>query len=515
MLKNAGLLLVILCLALGACSGPPEVTVATGTLRGVEADGVMAFKGIPFAAPPVGEWRWRPPQPPATWTGVRDAGSYGSFCAQPQSEFLWFELTEVSEDCLTLNVWTPDIEPDQALPVMVWIHGGGYSQGSGNIARLNSPAFARQGVVLVTLNYRLHAFGFMVHPDIRAAHPKETHGNYGLMDNVAALEWVRDNIAQFGGDPEQVTIFGESAGAGLVNFLMVMPSAEGLFHRAISQSSSVGMAPEMHIDQRRGFLQSGEATASRFARKLPLDESVDTATALRALSMEEILGAMNERDRFVPVVDGELVPDQVAVMLALGKQHKVPYITGGVSWEASLGRQIGGGFSPEFSLRLVSDEDKARLYPGLSGNALADAIFGDLIVHGGGRNVATQLSQAGQPVYSYYMSYVASDRRSRQPGVAHADDIAFVLQSLESESDLQNISERDREISALMSRYWLEFAKTGNPNAAGLPEWPVFEPDTAEVLEIGDEIEVREGFMRERMQFHMARGLSLLGRSRL
>jgi para-nitrobenzyl esterase len=500
-------------LALVACEPAPQATTELGQLRGVVTDNVIAFKGIAYAAPPVGEWRWRPPQPADPWQGVRDASEYGAFCAQPQSDILWFDLGEVSEDCLTLNVWTPDTEPEKPLPVMIWIHGGGYSQGSGNIARLNSSAMAAQGVVLVTVNYRLHAFGFLAHPAIGAAHPDEPHGNYGLMDNVAALEWVQRNISNFGGDPGNVTLFGESAGAGIVNFLMVMPSTAGLFHRAISQSSSVGLALEADINKRVGFSLAGEKRASQFAKKLPMKEDEDVAVALRELSTDEILSAMAPTDRFTPVVDGEVVPDQVATLFAEGKQHDVPYMSGGVSWEASLGRQIGGGFSPKFAARLVPKFVQERHYPGLEGEALEDQIFGDLIVFGGSRNILNSMQQLNSPAYSYFMSYVASDRRDRQPGVAHADDIAFVMQTLEAERDLEKISGRDREISALMSAYWVQFARTGNPNAAGLPAWQPYTLQTPRVLEIGDEILLHESFRQGRIAYHVAQGNYMLARS--
>jgi para-nitrobenzyl esterase len=497
-----------------AAPAPTEVRIDSGALRGTVVDGVQVFKGIPFAAPPVGEWRWRPPQPVTPWDGVRAAQDYAPFCVQPESALLWFELTRTSEDCLMLNVWTPDVASTEKLPVMVWIHGGGYSQGTGNIPRLNSSALAKQGVVLVTVNYRLAILGFMVHPAVTATHPDEPAGNYGLMDTVASLEWVQRNIAAFGGDPENVTIFGESAGAGIVNYLMVMPSADGLFHRASSQSSSVGMAPEAYIDRQAGFQKAGEKVAVEFVSKAGLDDSEDLAAALREMPVDELVGLMGERDRFTPVVEGRLVPDQPGVLFAQGKQQNVPYITGGVSWEASLGRSIGGGFSPEFAAKLVPAADKERLYPGLTGTGLEDAIFGDLIVLSHSRYMANQMRQLGSPVYSFFMSYVAEDRRDRQPGVAHADDIAFVMNTLDAEGDLEVITESDRATSDLMSAYWVQFAKSGNPNKEGLPEWPAYQADTARVLEIGDEVIIRDEFLAERMAYHMERGKALLERSR-
>lgn len=514
--KISPLFLAMLVISLVGCARPnanPLVEIDTGQLQGTVVDGVTVFKGIPFAAPPLGEWRWRPPQPVTAWDGIRVADSYGPYCAQPQSHLLWFELDVVSEDCLNLNVWTPALDDNQRLPVMVWIHGGGYSQGTGNIPRLNSPKLVKEGVVLVTINYRLAFFGFLVHPALKTSHPNETYGNYGLQDTLAALEWVQRNIAAFGGDPDNVTIFGESAGAGVVNTLMVVPRAAGLFHRAISQSSSVGLAIDAYPDRRAGFQQPAEKAGKAFVKKLGLTDNEDIVAALRGLSTEELLAAMGERDRFTPVVDGVLLPEQPGLAFARGKQHKVPYMTGGVSWEASLGRSIGGGFSPEMSAKLVPQADKDRLYPGLTGVELEDTIFGDLVVLAGARHVATRMHAVGTPVYSYFFSYLADARRGKQPGVAHQDDIAFVMQTLDTEKDLDPITPRDWEKSELISAYWVQFAKTGNPNRDGLPEWPAFEPETAPILEIGDETVVREQFISDRLAFHIKRALDMLAKS--
>lgn len=500
------------CAPLADTPTDPLVTVDTGRLQGVRSDGVQVFRGIPYAAAPVGALRWRPPQPAVSWEGIRQAREYGPTCAQPQSALLWFELNNPSEDCLMLNVQTPDTRSTEALPVMVWIHGGGFSQGSGNLARLNGSAIPREGVVLVTINYRLAVFGFLAHPDLVV--PGDPVGNYGLLDAVAALEWIQRNIRAFGGDPTRVTVFGESAGADAVNYLMVMPAARGLFHRAISQSSSVGMAPAPRLDRRVGFNASAEQVANTFVTQLKLPATADTAAALRTLPADELLAAMGERDRFTPIVDGQTLPDQPGLLFAAGKQQRVPYITGGNSWEASLGRQIGGGFSPAFAARLVPAADKARLYPNLEGEPLDDAIFGDLIILSHSRYLAAQMHTAGSPVYAYHMSYVAADRRARQPGAAHTDDIAFVMGTLDTESDLTTVTTQDRETSRLLTNYWVQFARTGNPNAPGLPAWPEYEPATAPVLEVGDDVAVRYGLLAERMDYHIQRGKALLDGAR-
>lgn len=511
-----GLALVAAVTGCTLLPGSPVIEIDAGRLEGLEISGTQAFRGIPYAAPPIGKLRWRAPQAVAPWDGVRSAAAYGPHCAQVDTPILWFELDTVSEDCLRLNVLKPANHSGR-LPVMVWIHGGGYTNGSGNTARLNSAPLAREGVVLVTLNYRLTIFGFLTHPALTATQPDEPVGNLALLDIVAALKWVRTNIAAFGGDPHNVTIFGESAGAGLVNTLLVMPASEGLFHRAISESASVGLAPDPYPNRKAGFLPASYKAGTSYAKKLGIDHSAEDAAGitakLRSFSTRQLLDALSDRDRFTPVIDGETVPDQVGLLTAQGRQHAVPYITGGNSWEASLGRQIGGGFSPEFSSRLVPAAEKKRLYPGLAGSTLDDQIFGDLIVLSGSRYSAEQMAKRGVPVYSYLLSYVAEDRRKNQPGAAHTDDIAFIMQTLDSEDDLSVVTEQDKAISRLMSAYWVQFAKTGDPNRPDLPEWPAYDARYRRTLEIGDEILVHEHLMRERMTYHITRGLELLERA--
>ena len=500
------------CAQLSSDAPGAVVTIDTGQLRGTRADGVIAFRGVPYAAPPVGALRWRAPQPPVAWEGIRLAADYGPACAQPDTAIMRVDPDDTSEDCLTLNIGTPDTRPAAALPVMVWIHGGGFSQGTGSLPQLNGTAIPQQGVVVVTINYRLAMFGFLAHPAL--VEPGEPVGNYGLLDAVAALEWVQRNIAAFGGDPRRVTIFGESAGADAVNYLMVMPAARGLFHQAISQSSSVGMAPAPRVGQRAGFNPPAEEISRSFIARLGLAPDVDLSAALRALPAAALLAAMGERDRFSPVIDGTTLPDQVGQLFAAGRQSPVPYLTGGNSWEASLGRMIGGGFSPAFAARLVPDAEKARLYPGLTGDALDDAVFGDLVILSHSRYLAGRMQEQGVPVHAYYFSYVPAVRLGLQPGAAHADDIPFVMGTLDEAAGPGRVTSRDREVSRLMTGYWVRFAQTGDPNGPGLPEWPVWDPGTARVLEIGSEVAVRDRFLAERMDYHLRRGESLLRSSR-
>ena len=484
-----------------------QVRVDSGWLLGSEASGVLSFKGIPFAASTEGVNRWRPPQRKQPWKGIRPAQDYGDYCPQIKRDSLWFELGKTSEDCLTLNVWTPKNSPVSKLPVMVWIHGGGYLQGSGNIPRVNNPEFVKQNVVLITINYRLNVFGFFAHPSLFQKSGNEMVGNYGLLDIIAALEWIQRNIHLFNGNPNNVTVFGESAGASLISYLMVTPQSKGLFHKAISQSAAVGLAPDTHINKRVGFNISGVDIAKKFVkgRGLELDRSLDQ---LRQLSSDEIIEQLDPRTVFGPMIDGTLIPDHAGLLFAQGKQHDVPFLIGGNSWEASLGRQIGGGFSPKFISKLVPKKDKDILYPGLNGEELEDQVFGDLVLLSTGRYMANQMEYVDSKTYHYHFSYVASEKVNQQPGAAHSDDIAFVMKTLGVE--LNNVSEKDKQISNSMHNYWVQFAKTGDPNVPGQTHWTAYNQDNGSVLEIGDTIVLRNDFLNERINYHINRGTDFL-----
>ena len=484
-----------------------KVKVDSGWLQGSEENKVLSFKGIPFAASTAGNNRWRPPQIKEPWKGTRYALDYGDFCPQSKRDTLWFELGTTSEDCLALNVWTPKKTSSAKLPVMVWIHGGGYLQGSGNIPRLNNPEFVKQDVVLVTVNYRLNVFGFFAHPSLVQKSDNEMVGNYGLLDVIAALEWIQRNIHQFNGDPNNVTVFGESAGASLISYLMITPESKGLFHKAISQSAAVGLAPDTHIDKRVGFNVSGMEIAKKFTERMgfELDQSMDQ---LRQLSSDEIIEQLDPRTVFGPMIDGTLIPDHAGLLFAQGKQHDVPFLIGGNSWEASLGRQIGGGFSPKFISKLVPNKDKDILYPGLNGEELEDQVFGDLVLLSTGRYMANQMKYVDSKTYHYHFSYVASEKVNQQPGAAHSDDIAFVMKTLGVE--LNNVSEKDKQISNSMHNYWVQFAKTGDPNVPGQTNWTAYNQDNGSVLEIGDTIVLRNDFLNERINYHINRGTDFL-----
>ena len=497
---------------LAACStsaSVPAVAVETGQVAGIQSEGLYIFKGIPFAAPPEGDFRWRPPQPVSSWDGIRNATNFGAVCPQAPSPGMNEALLEtMSEDCLTLNIWSPSLDAGAKFPVMVWIHGGGHLSGASSLPTYDGSALAVQGVVLVSINYRLNIFGYFAHPQMSEAQSGELLGNYGLMDQIAALEWIQRNISAFGGDPDNVTIFGESAGAGAVNYLLAATNTDGLFHRAISQSTAVGLRLDPMLKERSGGTLAVERQGEIFASLLGVDDEEDVIGAMRAASMVDVLDALDPRLQQRPLVDGALLTDRLGNLFLEDRHHRVPYILGGNSWEASLGISIGGGFSPEFRARAMTDDMRQTYYGDLTDTEAVHQWFGDSVILATTRFLAAQMSETGAPTYLYHLSYLTEARRGIQPGVAHGDDIPYIFQTLDAAFD--EISERDREVSRMISAYWVNFAKTGDPNGRGLPEWPAYSADADTLLDIGDDITARAGFLKARLDLHEGRALERL-----
>ena len=309
------------------------VKLRDGTVAGVLKAGVAAYKGIPYARAPQGRLRWAAPQNAAPWKGVRKADAFGPICPQPQLG--WNNSPQPqSEDCLSLNVWAPVAKRGAKLPVMVWIHGGAYVAGSGTDPTVDGQAFARKGVVLVTLNYRLGILGFYAHPELKAESADRTAGNYGLLDQVAALRWVRTNIARFGGDPGNVTIFGESAGGGSVMLLTVSPKAKGLFHKAIVESGAALPAqPKGWVNPNAATtLAQSEKAGVAFATKL----GAPTLASMRALTVDALLKGNPPQSLTWPIADGRTIPDDVTKVYRAGRQHDVPLLVGWNSNEGAL-----------------------------------------------------------------------------------------------------------------------------------------------------------------------------------
>jgi para-nitrobenzyl esterase len=482
---SAAAVAVALAAAAPACAAPDSVHVAQGALQGAVAGQVASFKGIPFAAPPVGDLRWRPPQAAKAWAGVRDATAYGPMCMQMRQ--VTADVKQ-SEDCLTLNVWTPaNFKPGAKLPVMVWIHGGSFTGGSGSNAIYDGTHFAERGVVLVTVNYRLGRLGFFAHPALTAEQPGAPLANYGMMDNLAALKWVQDNIAAFGGDPANVTAFGESAGGILINDLMATPKAKGLFAKAISESG-FGRIPGLPMAQ-------AEKVGMDYAAGLGVTATGPEAMkALRALSAEAL---SKPAGQVTPIIDGKVMPEGPAAAFAAGRELKVPYIAGGNSWEASL-------FPNNTPLDRVGPM-KDKLVAAYGAPADIKTVNWDLGTESAviepDRLLARLHVKNGQKAWVYYDSYIPVSQRATVHGLSHGGELIYVFGNLpDTDRTIGNrtilaATPADRKISAAMTDYWAAFARTGDPGAAGGPKWPAYSPSTDAVLEFGaDGVNPRPAF---------------------
>jgi len=464
---------------------------------------VKAFLGLPYAAPPVGDLRWKAPQPPAKWKGERDAVNFGARCAQdPVYADMIFQDSGPSEDCLFLNVYTPvDTTQKSKLPVMFWIHGGGYVGGASSEPRHHGDFLPTKGVVLVTINYRLGVFGFLATADL-AKEANGAAGNYGLMDMVAALQWVKANIKNFGGDPDSVTIFGESAGSFAVSTLMASPMARGLFAKAIGESGAAfnGVLPVENLEAREKT--DGDWIASLGVKSLEELRTLPTAKILNAV-------ASNSKARFYPVVDGKLLTEQVADTYAAGKQAHVPLLAG---WNRDEGSFPGDGMAVEKWKSLASQRFKARaeeflrLYPGESdeqaSRSAADYDGDSFIAFGTWQWIEAHRKTGKSPVYRYRFELAAPLSKFHPVSAAfHSDDIEYVFGTLDTRPGAVWRPE-DRKLSEQMMSYWTNFAKTGDPNGPGLPEWPKYGRGD-ELIHLDSAITAGPDTLRPRYEFLM------------
>jgi para-nitrobenzyl esterase len=483
----------------------PVIRTQSGAVRGLGGKGVNVFRGIPYAAPPTGERRWRAPRPVDPWSGDRAAFNFGPSCPQQETEFTR-PLGPISEDCLFLNIWAP--AGARRLPVMVWIHGGGYTLGSGAQPLFDGTGFAQRGVVLVTLNYRLGRLGFFAHPALQAErdakYPTEPQGMYGIMDQIAALQWVQRNIAAFGGDPGSVTIFGESAGGGSVGYLMVSPLSKNLFHRAIAESGGVGIALDSLLAKSLPGRPSAMLQGQVFARAEGVGDTAD-AGALRALSIDRILKPPAPPFRIWAFVDGIVVPDLVGTMFMAGKQHAVPFLMGANSFEGALAPNFPGvmkALAPD-----VPMTELEALYGKRTEYEMAQQWFTDNVFLAGAKHQAAQMDRAGggkgAPAFLYYMSYQTQATRGKISGVRHGDEVPYVFQTLKTV--VPEATEPDFRVSDLIAAYWVAFAKTGNPNGGDRPEWPAYTTTNDTLLEIGDSVSPRSGLFRRVLDWHIDR----------
>lgn len=438
-------------------------TVA-GTVAGGQDGGIRSFLGVPYAAPPVGALRWREPEPPASWNGVRQATSFAPACVQAASPWEPDRKVYQAEDCLYLNIWTPAQAGAEPLPVMVWFHGGGLMVGSGSESDTVGENLARKGVVVVNVNYRLGPLGYLVLPELNEESVHNTSGNYGLLDQIAALKWVRDNIANFGGDPDNVTIFGFSAGSTSVNALQASPLARGLFHRAIGQSTAQ-MNPAPGIWQLRTFAQ-----AERFGEDYKKALGVDTLAQMRALPAEALV--VPPHKFWLIEGDGYALPEEVHDVFAAGRQANVPVLAGATANEETTlaPAEVLSWLKP----RSPADEATFTKIYGEEGVA-NDQTVNDVILWQMREWVRLNKRKEDRS-YLYFFTHVPPNPAPEDLGAYHGAEGPYVFQTLGALDWAW--TEEDRRLADIVSSYWVNFARTGNPNGPGLPIWPAYSEDT-------------------------------------
>jgi para-nitrobenzyl esterase len=515
----------------------PSAKVDSGALQGIVEYNMNVFKGIPYAAPPLGDLRWRPPQPVTPWEGTRDASQFGDSCPQTYVKNLSAGLAlPGNEDCLKLNVFTPQ-KPGKDLPVMVWIHGGGLMVDGARDAQFTPINLVKNGVIVVTFDYRLGTLGFFASQELiaEAKAKGEPVGNYGTMDQIAALKWVKRNIAAFGGNPDNVTIFGESAGGRSVTWLMVSEAARGLFHRAIAESAQ--QSPIRGLTEKRLGMAPGTEIASKFMSSL----GVKSLKELRSLPVQKLVlnSADFEKGEFGgSMIDGQIIKGDPVPLFAAGKQAKVPFMIGTNSWDSSFfvpGQPTMAGFA-----KMFREDPKilAQLYGNVQDQCIApsDAV-GDILYRGSTKVLADSMNGIA-PGYAYYFDYLTKNIRPAYPGVPHTFEISYVFGSYplmpqapdavesgldrcgriaKAVSDLKqkNIwakywypitnknNPQDIALSEKMSASWAAFAKTGNPNVAGQAEWPIYSLKSDVMRYFGENGETITGLLKERVDYQI------------
>ena len=502
---------------LAATSGLETVVKIDSGLVSGSGTAVRSYKGIPFAAPPVGALRWKPPQPVKPWKGVRIAKTFPALCPQFQ-----FVPGPQSEDCLGLNVWTPARSASEKLPVMVWIHGGGFVLGASSQSAYDGETLATEGVVVVSINYRLGIFGFLAHPELSKESPQGVSGNYGLLDMVAGLEWAKRNIAAFGGDPNNVTIFGESAGGTAVCLLMVVPQAQGLFHKVIAESAWGMFNPISHLKES----WYGRISMEKFG-----EAQGDLAT-LRSKSMADIIKMLgppaigddkaDKGEAYVPVVDGVVLPDDPARLFSSGKFAHVGLIAGTNADEGTL---LGG--PPVHNLADLrkyaqktfgpQTDGLLAIYPASTDTDAYDAaahISGDYEFLHGTLSVLRAVSKGQHKVFQYQFTRVNGVGRRLKWGSFHASEVPYVFGVLpdsvygttatfigDFSVDADTYNDVDARLSKAMGPAWVRFAKTGDPNGPGLTSWPAFTEGNENYLEFGDSIVAKTAMRKKQLDF--------------
>ena len=461
---------------------PLVVKTKLGKLQGKAEGRVRAFLGVPYAAPPVGPLRWKPPVPAMKWKGVKQATEFGSHCMQPKVfADMVFRDPGINEDCLTLNIWTPATDAKAKLPVMVWIYGGGFLGGGSSEPRQDGAKLAQNGVIVVSMNYRLGIFGFFAHPDLTSESPHKASGNYGLMDQTAAIAWVHDNIAKFGGDPDKVTVFGESAGSFSVSSQMASPLAKGLFIRAIGESGGAFASAGLPYKP----LADAEAKDADFAKTVL---SASTVAELRAIPAQQLMDAAAKAPpgtRFAPDIDGYFLPEDVSAIFAAKKQNDVALMAGwnhdegGVltkttveSFQADVQKQFGENAA-----------DLLKLYPATTAEeavrSASDLAAARFIAFSTWKWLGAAVADGTKPVYRFRFDLISPEDKFHPGGIAayHSSEIPYVFGSLDLMTGYA-WKPVDYKVSEQMQKYWSNFAKTGDPNGEGLPKWPTYNGDT-------------------------------------
>jgi len=491
---------------------PPTVTLESGVLKGTYfgASNEVAFLGVPYAAPPVGELRWKPPQPVQKWTGIRQATQFGP--AAPQLPAGWLPYIGWSEDCLYLNVWTMRLTPEAKQPVIVFFHGGGNQAGYSQFTPLG-PALSRLGVVIVSANYRLGPFGFFAFPALTEESEHHSSGNYGLLDQLQALRWVRENISEFGGDPGRVTVMGQSAGAVDICLLMASPLATGLFKGAILESGEAQSVLNKDIRiliPYNGISDTGEAAGEKFAKDLGVTDGPDALEKLRSISAEKIMEAWR-KDRqigFAAIVDGWIIPEQPAKIFAEGKQMGVPVLVGSNADEATVFEHSAPKTVDEYRVFLRRDtghfaDQEFAAYPAMSDADVPAQhlqLQNDLFAYGA-YSLASAMARLGKRAYLYQFTYAGKGKRANF-GAYHGEELYFLSDSFPADWEHDG---DDKKLGESMRTYWAQFAKTGNPNSYKLPEWPAYRTARDECMELGRAVGPRAIPERLRVLEHIMR----------
>lgn len=488
------MLLALLCTVNAANAGNDAVKTESGLIAGVsDAQGVTSYKGIPYAAPPIGEFRWKAPQPAPSWEGVRKADHFGAVCMQNDlkpGSFYQVEFYQtpqpVSEDCLYLNVWASAKSGNERRPVMFWIHGGGFVEGSGSLPSSDGAALAKKGVVVVSINYRMGVFGFLAHPELTREGGHNASGNYGLLDQLAALRWVHQNIAAFGGDPMNVTIFGQSAGAVSVLMLSASPLAKGLFQHVIMQSGGFFGGADLRGAEEQGVQFAKSVGAANIAelRKIP------AADLLKATTRPPD-GKIN-MSTFWPSVDGYFLTRPPKEVFEVGQQNCNSFLTGSTSDEGTTifpATITVEQYKQNVAARLGAKASEfLKLFPATTDHEAWRAQVDNMrdSMASASRFLVRIESATGYKAFWYYFDRVPPGRDSEHYGAYHSGELVYVFNELSTVD--RPWQDWDRKLADTMSSYWVNFAATGDPNGKSLPKWPAYESKSDTSLELGDKI---------------------------